>query len=253
MTKERFNLFAKLGLMGLASILIAPVVFLMIKGIVGAAIAIILVMILNALAPAFSSWLTHLKFNSLKFVIDHAPVEELMQRAKERWDALAEQRDILQGQAASLALYKKKVEKIERDFPEDGPEARQTLSSYEELFAYRVEAFKNAKIETHKFMRTVDRAESVYEMAQAEANMGKSFGKGKDFMAVFREKTAFDAIDKASANSLANLRMALVDEGYSAKVADPAHAITYDRGGEVVIGNVLSMDNVPLPVPRGAS
>jgi hypothetical protein len=252
MTKENFNRLVSFGLVGVAAIVIAPLVFLMIKGVVGLAVAIILVAILDALIPAFSAWLTHLKFSSLKFVISRQPIEELMQRAKERWDALAEQRDLLQQQAASLGLYKKKVEKIEREFPEDGPEARANLSQYEELFAYRVEAFKHAKEETQKFMRTIDRAESIYEMAVAEANMGKSFGKNKDFMAIFREKTAFDAVDKASADSLASLKMALVDEAYSTKVSEPAKAVTYSAG-EPVLGSVLSLDNVPIPMQRGAS
>lgn len=242
MTREKFQLYTKLGLMAVTAILVAPIVFLLIKGIVGLAVAVVLVAILNALAPAFSSWLTHIKFQSLKFVIDRAPVDELIQRAKERWDTLGEQRDLLQAQAATLATYKKKVARVIQEYPEEADEQLANLSQYEQLFALRVEAFKTAKLETQKYMRTVDKAESIYDMAVAEAEMGKSFNRNKDFMAIFREKTAFDAVDRASANALAGLKMAIIDNDFADKATTAPPAVTYDRNNEVQLGHVLDLE-----------
>ena len=248
MNQVAFNRLLKYGTVALVALVVSPIIFMVVKGIVGLALVAAIALLLGALTPAFSAWLTHLKFQSLRFVIDRAPVEELIQRAKERWDAIAEQRDLLQQQAATLALYKKKVQGIVKNFPEEAPEALANLAQYEQLFAMRVESFKQAKVETERFMRVIDRAEAIYEMAVAEANMGKSFGKNKDFMAVFREKTAFDAIDKASANAVANLKMALVDNDYATKADGAAHAITYDTNNEVVLGNILNVESIAVPV-----
>ena len=253
MTQERFKFWTKLGLGALVALLVAPVIFLVVKGIVGIALALAVAAVINALVPAFSEWLTHLKYQSMRFVIDHAPVDALIHRAQERWDALEEQNKLLTEQAGTLEAYKKKAVTFARNFPEEAAETQANLKQYEELFAYRVDAYKVAKEETAKFMKVIDKAEAIYQMATADAALGKSFGKNKDFMAVFREKTAFDAIDKASANALGNLRMALLDEQLSAKIEAPAKAITYDANNNVVLGQVLSMDGITVPKIQGAS
>jgi hypothetical protein len=248
MTQDRFNKLIKWGSVAAVCLIVSPIVFMIVKGMVGLILVAGIASITGALIPAFSEWLTHLKYQSLKFVIDRAPVEALIQRAKERWEAIAEQRDLLKQQEATLALYKKKVDKIAIDFPEEEAAARANLAQYEQLFALRIEAFKFARAETEKFMRTIDKAEAIWDMAVAEANMGKSFGKNKDFMAVFREKTAFDAIDKASANAISELRMALIDNDYAAKTTEPVRAVTYDKNNNVMLGNILNVESIEVPV-----
>jgi hypothetical protein len=247
-TQDRFNLLVKVAIVAAIAFIVSPIIFMVVKGIIGVVLALAIAGIAYALSPAFASWLTALKFKSLNYVISRAPVEELIQRAKERWDALNEQMELLKEQAATLAVYKKRALKTAAEFPEEAKELNDNLAQYEQLFAYRVTAFQDAKNETIKFSRTVDKAESMYQMAVADAALGKSFGKNKDFMAVFREKTAFDAIDKASAQSLANLKMALVDNDYGTKIDAPAHAIKYDEHNNVVLGNILS---TAQPVTRG--
>lgn len=247
MTKDKFNLAMRLGLVALIALIVSPIIFMVVKGLVGIAAVLVIAGIMNALMPAAAEYLTQMKFGALKFVIDRAPVETLIGRAKERWDALDEQRQLLQQQAAQLEQYKKKAVAFSKQYPEEAVETEQNLKMYEELFAYRVQAFKDAKRETEAYMRTVDKAEAVYAMAVADAELGKSFGKNKDFMAIFREKTAFDAVDKASASALANLKMALVDNDYAQKVEAPAHAVTYDPHGRPVLGQILDMSTVPVP------
>jgi hypothetical protein len=244
MTRENFNRLVKYGGFGLVALLISPLVFLILKGIMGmAAIAVALAVaaVANALIPAFSEWLTQLKFRSLKAVISRAPIETMIQRAKERWEAITEQRALLQDQLATLQGYKRKTEETAQRYPEEAESMRLNLSQYEQLFAYRVDAFKEAKLSAEKYDHMVEKAEAMFSLAQADAKMSQSFGKQEDFMVRFKEKYAFDAVNEASDKAIANLRMALVDNNYAEKIEAPAHAITYDRLGNVVLGTTLEI------------
>lgn len=247
MTRERFTLLAKIGGTAAIGFLIAPIIFKIIGGLAGMGIAAAMIIVGNALLPALTEWAAQLKYGALRAVINRAPVDSLIQRGRERWDALNTQAKLLQTQAAALQTFKRKAISISRTYPEEAPVLNKQLLDYEQLFAYRVEAFKEAKKKTQEFMRMIDKAEAMYEMAKTDEALGDSFGKQTDFMAAFREKTAFDAIDRANDMAIANLQMALVDNDYASKIETPPHAITYDNQHNVVLGDIL---DVKQEVPR---
>jgi hypothetical protein len=246
MTQEKYKKLMQIGIVGAVCLLVAPIIFGVVKGMIGLAVAALVGGTILALMPAVTERLAQLKFQALKGVISRAPVDTLNKRGQERWDELNVQRQTLHEQAAALAEFKQKATKFNRDFPEEAPQINEQLQGYEQLFAYRVDMFKQAKLETEKFMKVVEKAEAIYEMAMADAKLGKSFNKGKDFMAIYREKTAFDAIDKANSMALANLKMALVDDDFASKAVEAAptsqHAITYDATGRPMLGNILNVD-----------
>lgn len=248
MDQEKFKTFAKIGLIGIAGLVVAPFIFLAIKGIVGLAIAGAVALGLIAVAPAASQWFANMKFKALETVISYEPVLTLKARAEERWKELETQRNLLEEQAGALEEFKRKANKFIKDFPEEAADWTQRSQQYEQIFAYRVDLFKKAKVETDKFVVTIQKAEGIYEMAVLDAKMSKSFGKSRDFMAIFKEKTAFDTIDKANSQAIASLRMALVDENFVSEQIklqnEPVHAVSYTPAGTVNIGNILDIQEI---------
>lgn len=248
MNQEKFKKYATIGLVGLAGLIVAPIIFLVVKGIVGLAIAGVLAMGIMAAAPAVSQWLSNMKFKALEGVISYEPVLTLKTRAEERWAELDTQRALLEDQAATLEEFTRKAKGFIKQFPEEAPDWMQRIKDYEQIFAYRIDMFKKAKIETEKFMVTIDKAEGIYQMAVLDAKMSKSFGKTRDFMSIFKEKTAFDAIDKANSKAIASLRMALVDENFVSEQIklqnEPVHAVTYNPTGTVNVGNILDITTI---------
>lgn len=248
--REKFKKYLGVGVMLAAGLFVAPIIFLAITGLVGLVAAAVIGGLVMALTPAFTEKMAQLKFQAMKVVISRAPVETLHQRAKERSDDLAEQRDILHQQAAALAEFKRKAMNFNKRYPEDSAEINEQLAGYEQLFVYRTDMFKQAKAETQNFMAVVEKAEAIYEMAVADAELGKSFNKGKDFMAIYREKTAFDAIDKANSTALANLRMALVDDDFVKKnitQTEQTRQVQYDAAGAPVLGSILDINKLKAP------
>lgn len=249
----KYKRFMQIGMVALVALVVAPIIFLIVKGLVGLIVAGVVGAIALATMPAITERLAQWKFQALKSVISRAPVESLYQRAKERWDALSEQRTILQTQAGALEAFKKKAEKFVKTYPEDAVQYTAQLLDYEKLFAYRVDQYKQAKTANDEFVKVVEKADAIYEMAVADAALGTSFNKDKDFMAIYREKTAFDTIDRASSDALANLRMALVDDDFVNKQMqsqESIRTIAYDTAGNVILGNILNAVPVPSSVQR---
>lgn len=248
MDQEKFKKWATIGLIGVTGLLVAPIIFLTIKGIVGLAIAGVLAAGVMAAAPAVSQWMTNMKFKALETVISYEPVLTLKASAEQRWKELATQRDLLEEMSGTLQQFKHKATSFIQSYPEEAASWNQRVQSYEQIFAYRVDLFKKAKKETEKFMITIDKAEGIYEMAVLDSKMSKSFGKKSDFMTMFKEKTAFEAIDKANSAAMASLQMAMIDEEYVSEQiklqAEPARAINYSPSGVVNLGNILDIQEI---------
>lgn len=250
LSEARFKTLVNIGVIGAVCFVVAPIVTQMIGGAIGLIVTFVIGSVALALRPAFTEYMSQLKFKTLNAVIDRAPVETLYQRAQERVNELNNQRSVLNEQAANLESFKKKAMAFAKKYPEDAAQMDEKLTGYEKLFAFRVELFKEAKAETQKFVGEVEKAEAIYEMAVADAALGKSFNKGKDFMSIYREKTAFDAIDKANSRAMANLRMALIDDvAVTQQIADrEVHAVAYDDNNKVVLGNIMNLDSIKVPV-----
>lgn len=247
-TQENFKKYTKLGLIGLTALVVAPVIFMVIQGIVGLAIAGVVGGLVIALAPAASQFFTTLKFKALKGVISHAPVEALQQRALERREDLNNQREILRKQTAALEEFRGKALQFMNQYPEEAASWQEKLTGYEQLFSMRMEMWKAAKASTEKFEIKVDKAEDIYQMAVAMQELDASFGKKYDFMADFKEQTAFDAIDKENSLAMADLKMALLDDDFVTKKVEqsltPIRQVSYTQANTINLGNLL--ESVPV-------
>lgn len=248
MDQQKFKKYAAIGVTLAVCAIVAPFVALAIGGIVGIATAFALGSVLLAVQPAFTQWVTNMKFKALETVISYEPVLTLKTRAEERWKELDTQRSLLKQQAAALEEFTKKAKNFIKQFPEEAEDWMKRVNDYEKIFTYQVDCFKVAKLETEKFMVAIEKAEGIYEMAVLDAKMSKSFGKSRDFMSIFKEKTAFDSIDKANSEAMASLRMALIDENFVSEQIKlqetPQRAVNYTPAGTVNLGNILDIQEI---------
>lgn len=249
MDKAKFNKYAKLGLIGLASILIAPFVFLMVQGIVGVAVAVVLVAVLNALAPAAAALLTAVKFKAVKYVVDKAPVEALQNRVTQMWEGLEKDAEDIKQQKTSVEMLKHQCEKTAREFPEEAENLRKRLDIREKALAMRVELFKRAKAGVEAFARNVKKAEMFYEIDCRDAEIGGNDRPSQ--MQNFITDKAFEAIERKAAEARAAVSMQA--EGIDASPsAPPVHAITYGADNTVQLGNILDVQATVRRVEQAA-
>jgi hypothetical protein len=250
MDKTKFKRYAQLAVVGGAALIVAPIIFAIIKGIVGLAIAAAIGCAILAIQPAFTTWLTNMKFKAVKAVVQANPIETLYARQQERTQELEGARQKLEGQATSLEKFRKKVAKVVHDYPEDAKTYQEQLRDFERLLAYRVEQFKGAKTSLEEFKRNVVKAKDLYEMSLLAVETGNAMNASEDFMAKFKEEVAFDEVDNTNAKAIAQLRMALADDNYARdQIKDQdVRAINYTADGSVNLGNILKPIDVEAKV-----
>lgn len=241
--KQRFKRLLQVGIVGGVAVVVAPTIFLIIQGLIGLITAFVIGGVALALQPAFSTWLTNLKYKAVKEVVERDPCTTLIAQRQERAQALEDARGMLEQQVAAVELFSKKTAKLIKEYPEEAEESTQTLREYEALLVFRVDQFKDVREKHKAFSRNVDKYIAKYELAQLSKATGAALNSGNDPMAKFKEEVAFDKIDREHAESLAHLRMALTDESYAKeqiKTVTSAHQVTYTPDGRVQLGNILA-------------
>ncbi len=242
MDKIKYKRLVQFGIIGGVALVAAPIIFLIIKGIVGLIIAGLLGGVALALQPAISTWLTNLKFKAVKAVVQANPIETLVAGQQERTRELDESRKKLEGQATGLEKFRNKVDKMVRDYPQDAKRFQDQLTDFERLLAYRVEQYKGAKRSLKERADKIERAKVIYEMSLAAVEAGEVMNAGEDFMAKFKEDVAFDEIDNTNAKAISQLRMALADDDYARdQIKDvDVRTVNYTPAGTVDLGNILA-------------
>jgi hypothetical protein len=240
--KQRFKRLIQVGIAGGVAVVVAPTIFLVIQGLIGLIAAFVVGSVALALQPAFSTWLTNLKYKAVKEVVERDPCATLIAQRQERAQALEDARGMLEQQVAAVELFSQKTKKLVKQYPEEAEESMQTLKEYEALLVFRVDQFKDSREKHAAFSRNVDKYIAKYELAQLGNATGKALNSGSDVMAKFKESIAFDKIDREHAQSLAHLRMALTDESYAKeqiKTSTSTHQVTYTPDGRVQLGSIL--------------
>lgn len=241
--QKKFKLLTQLGIGGLVALVVSPIIFMVIKGIVGLAIAGIVGSVLMAIMPAFSTWLTNMKFKALKAVIQANPIETLTAQREERAAQLTQFSKALTDQTVALERFRNEVSNMQRDYPEEAPKYTAQLQDFEKLLAFRVAQYKAAKKALAKFDDSIKRAERIYKMSLASQQAGKAMNANMDFMSKFKEEVAFDAIEEENIKAIAALKRAMDDDDFVLNEIKTnnieTHSITYDANGSVILGNIL--------------
>lgn len=253
-SEQKFKTLAKWGIVGLVSLILGPIFFLIAKGILGATLAIVaaafalfVIGFLNAKAPAVSEWLTQTKFKSFTDQVSRAPIESLYHEHELSWKDLQEARTAVEGQITHVEVMKDNVaeyKKTRANDPESIAKWVARLEQWEKILAFNLELFKGARQKYDEFGRIIEDAEMDWKMSLMDRKLSKAFGKKDDFMRNLRSKTALDTVQQESAAARARLRMSLEDNDYASsqtKDQAPVHAIEYDRDGKIQIGSILNV------------
>lgn len=257
----RFNRKVKFGIAALTILIAGPLSFFLAVGVLGitslvvaAAIAAGVAGVLSALLPAASQWLTNLKFKTFKAVVSRDPINSLISEQADSARDLKDGRTAIEEQIANVEELRNKMENFSknRNVPLQQLQTWQSrLEDYEKLLAHNVELFKAAKAEHENYGQIIEIAELEWDMAMSDAKLSKAFNKKPDdFMRTLRQKTALDAVQKASANSRARLKMALLDSEQtqeSIRGQEQVHAINYNQQGKVDLGTLLEVrEAIPM-------
>lgn len=198
-----------------------------------------------ALLPAFSERLTQLKFGAFKATVAAFPIESLDGEVERGAKYLRRALDALNEKKASVEEFRMEVQKIMKDNPEDTEEAQGQLAMAEEEMAFHMQDYLDHEAKHDAFVKEVARQKRRWKLAQAGAKMRQALQIKDEFMSELRKNTAFEAIQKAHAESIGHMKLSRDLEYMRKRIAEAKEkppALVFDITGHVVMPQTKTID-----------
>lgn len=212
-----------IGLLGLA--VAAPAIWMAVSGLIGLAVAGAIVAAGTAvvgMAPLAASWLANMKLKGIKFIASKNPVEQLQNIFIERKQALIEFGRRITDFATQVRQFEDKMRVFATQYPTEAPKFKAQLDAMYQLMQLRKERFAEVSKQLDAFELEVKKADAIWQMSQAAAELNKAAGmESDDIFAKIKAETAVESIQLSLNRSFAELELALMEES-QAKPAAPS-------------------------------
>jgi hypothetical protein len=216
--EQRFNSSKALAVGGLfvAALLVAPLTYLILKGILGlvaVAVAFIVGSAILGSIPVASMKFANWRLSALKKEAGRNPIETLQNLLATKRTALREFLESITSFESRVVEYRNKVEKFSREHPEEAPKFRNQLSTMESLLSSRKDKLRRADAALDKFEQEIEKADAVWQMSQAALAMSQAAGMqtGDPFERI-KAETAVNAVEHSMNTAFAQLEQAMLEE-----------------------------------------
>lgn len=211
----------KFGGFSLSAFVIAPFVFMAIKGAVGLlAVAGVGLVAIN-FVPFLATYLSTMSLKATIFQAKQNPIETLELDYVKKEKSLCDYRDNINSFSASVKNYEDKYKKFKEEYPEDAEKLEDQLNKMKKLLELRRKRYSEAKVSLDKYSSEIDRAKAVYEMAQEAQKMKNMAGVGaEDFMDKIKTETSIDAVESSMNQAFAELETSLIEEDDEKKLSN---------------------------------
>jgi len=222
-------------------LLVAPIIFVSIVGLVGLGIALAVAAVITiggwALLPYLGMVAANLKIKLLKQEASRNPVETMQNELKRRQILLEQFKQKIIVFGSKVKTFQDKVEGLKRQFPADAPQFEESLSKMKQLYVVRQQKYKEAEQGISEFEAEIEKANILWDVGQAAAAAGESAGMtDEDFYAKIKVKASLSAIQDKLNLSFASLDVALLTEK-EPQLALPDKAITLDLPAQTKTGD----------------
>ena len=215
--RNRIEKIVKILSLLVVGFLVAPFVFIAIKGLIGLVVAAAVSLVVVNLIPWFSAMVANWRLKALKHEAAKNPIETLQNDYRKRIEALQAFRQSILNSKAEVASFRDKLEGFKKQYPADTAKFDEQYSQMLALLKLRGKKYEEAKGNLERYNGEITRAKAIWDMAQAAAEMNKAAGVDADeFYAKIQVETALDSVQKNLNLAFADLEMSLVDEKSSA-------------------------------------
>jgi len=198
-------------------LVVAPVIFIAIFGLVGLTVALTIAAVVTlagwALLPYAGMVAANWKIKLLKREASRNPVETMQNELRRRQELLEQFKQKIITFGSKVKTFQDKVGSLKRQFPDDAPQFEESLSKMKQLYALRQSKYKEAEEGIAEFEAEIEKANILWDVGQAAAAAGESAGMSdEDFYAKIKVKSSLNAIQDKLNLSFAQLDVALLSE-----------------------------------------
>lgn len=209
--KQKIATAVKYGLAAVAVILVAPMVFLLIQGIVGLALAAILALAVVNFAPVLSMKFANWKVQGLKAEARANPIETRENIALQNRERLQKASQELTTFAAEVRNFATEVKQLAVTQPDDADDFNDQLNKLQQLLELKRDKLRSAEQEATAFEEATKRAARKWKVAQSAIRMQKLAGVSmEDEMNKLLASESLDSVETAMNRAMAELDTALL-------------------------------------------
>lgn len=209
-TRRNFTSAVKGALAVAACAIVAPVIFLAVKGIVGAALALAVGFAIVQFAPVFADKVANLRMKATIHEAKTNPIETLKNQIIKRQQELETQRQAIEEYDARVTTFGGEVERVRKQYPADTAKYDALLESMQGILTRRRDAYKKADAALREFVAGVKKQESLWELAKAAQATKQGSPTAKDVVEDLKSDAAFRSVEHELNRSMASLRTELL-------------------------------------------
>ena len=225
--RKRIETLVKVGGLGLVGLLVAPFVFVAIKGLIGLVVAAGISFGVISFLPYFAMKIANWRLKAIKSEAMKNPVETLQNQLVEKTNALQRYQEQLATLMAQISDFADEVKQYIKDGLEDAPVYQEQLDKLKQMLKMRQQKFSQTKQDLADFADSIERAERKWKMACAAAAISEAAGDidGDIFDKICIE-TSLNSIQTKLNRSFADIELAFADEANAKKIADSRKAVS---------------------------
>jgi hypothetical protein len=196
-----------------AALVVSPIIFLVVKGMVGLALAALIGLAVINFAPVLSLKFANWKLRGLKHEAATNPVETLQNQLVDKRAALAQFARSITDFKTEVANFGDKVEVFKRQQPQNAERFVAQHAGMVLLLRRREQRYRQADQELDMLEQKIEQASSLWDMAMAAQRMNKLAGvdPGQQFDKILQD-VAFDSVQSNVNRAFAELETSLLEE-----------------------------------------
>jgi hypothetical protein len=211
--RKKFAGIVKIAIGALAIAVLAPAIMLLVKGIIGIAIAGTVGLLIVNGAPVISMKLANWKVKAIVSEAKTNPIETMVNIANDRADKLKEALQRIGDLSASVKNFADKVVGFKKQWPNDAAMFDQAVANANKVLEKWKGDYKVAKQALEAYLLEIEKCRAVNEMAVEMAALNKMAQMDSDkLMEELKSKTAIDEVSRRMNSAMAQLETSLLEE-----------------------------------------
>jgi hypothetical protein len=243
---------------GVIGFLVAPMIFLTIKGIIGLAIAAAIGAALIAFTPWYAMKLANWRLAAIKAEARKSPVETMQNVYNTKEQNLKDQNTRITEFSTKVKNFKDKIERFKTEnansklVQQQVPRFEKQLEMMQALLMKRQKAYSDALKALKEYALTIQAADAIWQMTQESEALNEAANlTDDDFYEKLKAETAFDSVQESMNRSFAMLEQLMIQDesAESTTVLD-------DKGAPIMLENNPGVSlkivgtQTAVPVPR---
>lgn len=193
---------------------VAPIIYTIIGGMIGIAVAAILVIVLFPLLIVLGSWVANQKIKMLKWVAAQSPVEAMQNVYLARQKNLKDFELKVQGLGSGLKTYRNNLADMKKRWPKDDYTDRdQEEQQFGKIYNMRLDQITEKRQELSDYADDIDKTEAEWKIGVCASNVQEAAGMTEeDFEQRMTVKAAKAAVTDKINDSFAAMDIALLSD-----------------------------------------